>query len=60
MNIGKTLFAQLMDLLPWTTFARYVVRYGGDKGVRTLTWSNPRSDQPMTLIFLIKVVIFGV
>lgn len=37
MNIGKTLFAQLMDLLPWTTFARYVVRYGGDKGVRTLT-----------------------
>jgi hypothetical protein len=37
MNIGKTLFAQLMDLLPWTTFARYVARYGGDKGVRTLT-----------------------
>jgi hypothetical protein len=26
-----------MDFLPWTTFARYVARYGGDKGVRTLT-----------------------
>ena len=36
MNIGKTLFAQLMDFLPWTTFARYVQRYGGDGGVRTL------------------------
>ena len=37
MNTGKTLFAQLMDFLPWTTFARYVTRYGGDKNVRTLT-----------------------
>jgi hypothetical protein len=37
MNTGKTLFAQLMDFLPWTTFARYVARYGGDKGVRTLS-----------------------
>ncbi len=36
MNVGKTLFAQLMDFLPWTTFARYVARYSGDKGVRTL------------------------
>ena len=36
MNSGKTLFAQIMDLLPWTTFARYVQRYGGDCGVRTL------------------------
>lgn len=37
MNAGKTLFAQLMEFLPWTTFARYVSRYGGDKGVRKLT-----------------------
>jgi hypothetical protein len=36
MNTGKTLFAQLMDFLPWTTFARYVQRYGGDRGVRIL------------------------
>jgi hypothetical protein len=36
MNTGKTLFAQIMDFLPWTTFARYVQRYGGDSGVRTL------------------------
>jgi hypothetical protein len=26
MNIGKTLFAQLMDFLPWTTFTRIVDR----------------------------------
>ena len=37
MNIGKTLFAQLMDFLPWSTFNRYVTRYGGDKGVRTMS-----------------------
>ena len=33
MNIGKTLFAQLMDFLPWTTFPRIVDRYGGDRYV---------------------------
>src|SRR5438067_7461927 len=31
MFTGKTLFAQLMDFLPWTTFARIVERYGGDR-----------------------------
>ena len=36
MNAGKTLFAQLMDFLPWLTFNRYVTRYSGDKGVRTM------------------------
>jgi hypothetical protein len=30
VNIGKTLFAQLMDFLPWSTFARIVARYRGD------------------------------
>jgi len=30
MNIGKTLFAQLMDVLPWTTFTSIVDRHGGD------------------------------
>ena len=37
MNTGKTLFAQLMDFLPWSTFARLVARYDGDHRVRTLT-----------------------
>ena len=37
MNSGKTLFAQLMDLLPWSTFTRIVARYGGDERVRTLS-----------------------
>ena len=32
MNTGKTLFAQLMDFLPWTTFTRIVDRYGGVTG----------------------------
>lgn len=37
MNTGKTLFAQLMDFLPWTTFGRIVARYGGDRAARTLS-----------------------
>ena len=37
MYTGKTLFAQLMDFVPWTTFAKIVSRYGGDHRVRTLT-----------------------
>jgi len=36
MYTGKILFAQLMDFLPWTTFARIVERYGGDRYVKSL------------------------
>ena len=36
MNTGKTLFAQLMDFLPWSTFDRIVARYNGNRAVRTL------------------------
>ena len=36
MNTGKTLFAQLMDFLPWSTFDRIVARYDGNRAVRTL------------------------
>lgn len=36
MNIGKTLFAQVMEFIPWTSFARIVYRYGGDSRVRSL------------------------
>jgi hypothetical protein len=36
MYIGKTLFAQLMDFLPWTTFTRIVERHGGDRYVKSL------------------------
>ena len=37
MNLGKTLFAQIMEFVPWTSFARIVARYGGDSGVRSLS-----------------------
>ncbi len=36
MNIGKTLFAQVMDFLPWKTFQRIADRYGADHRVRAL------------------------
>jgi hypothetical protein len=35
MNTGKTLFAQLMDYLPWSTFSRIVARYEGH-GIRPI------------------------
>lgn len=37
MYVGKTLFSQIMDFLPWKTFHRIVARHGGDHRVRTLT-----------------------
>ena len=40
MNTGKTLFAQLIDFLPWKTFGRIVTRYDGDNRVRTLSCSE--------------------
>ena len=36
MYVGKTLFAQIMDFVPWTSFRRIVTRYGGDRRVRAL------------------------
>lgn len=36
MNVGKTLFAQVMEFVPWKTFSRIIDRHDGDAGVRTL------------------------
>jgi hypothetical protein len=40
MHAGKTLLAQVMSFLPWSTFARIVARYGGDRSVRSLRCSE--------------------
>src|SRR5687768_1033398 len=37
MNTGKTMFAQIMEFVPWTSFTRIVARHGGDSGVRRLS-----------------------
>jgi transposase len=37
MHVGKTLFAQVMEFVPWTSFTRIVGRYQGNAGVRTLS-----------------------
>jgi hypothetical protein len=37
VNVGKTLFAQIMEFVPWTSFTRIVDRYDGNAGVRTLS-----------------------
>jgi len=33
VNFGRTLFSQVMDFVPWTSFDRIVTRHSGD--VRT-------------------------
>ena len=45
MNTGKALSAQLMDFLPWTTFARIVQRHGCDCYVKSLACT--RQFRPM-------------
>ncbi|MCL2589393.1 MAG: DUF4372 domain-containing protein, partial [Betaproteobacteria bacterium] len=40
MNVGKTLFAQVMEYVPWKTFGRIVERHQGDAGVRTLSCAD--------------------
>jgi Domain of unknown function (DUF4372)/Transposase DDE domain len=47
MNSGKTMFTQLMDLMPWTGFGRIVARYGGDARVR----SFPCTEQFRAMAF---------
>jgi len=37
VNTGKLLFAQLMDFIPWSSFARSVAKYDGDFRARTLS-----------------------
>jgi hypothetical protein len=40
MNVGKTLFAQIMEYVPWKAFGRIIDRHGGDAGVRTLSCAD--------------------
>jgi hypothetical protein len=40
MYIGKTLFAQLMDFLPWKTFHRIIDRHDGDHYVKSMTCAD--------------------
>jgi Transposase DDE domain. len=63
VNVGKTLFAQIMEFVPWTSFTRIVERYAGDAGVRRmncaeqfrimafaqLTWRESLRDIEVTL-----------
>jgi hypothetical protein len=40
MNIGKTLFAQVMEFVPWKSFGRSIAKHQGDSGVRTLSCAD--------------------
>jgi hypothetical protein len=40
MNVGKTLFAQVMEFVPWKTFGRIIAKHKGDCGVRTLSCAD--------------------
>jgi len=40
LNTGKTLFAQLMEFVPWTSLSRIVARYAGDSRAMVLPCSE--------------------
>ncbi len=40
MNVGRTLFSQIMDFVPWTSFERIVAKYNGDVRSRRLRCSE--------------------
>ncbi len=40
MSVGKMLFAQVIEYVPWKTFGRIIDHHGGDAGVRTLDCAN--------------------
>ena len=40
MTIGKTLFAQVLEFVPWKNFSRIIGRHGGDAGVKTLSCAD--------------------
>lgn len=40
MNVGKTLFAQVMEFVPWKNFSRIISRHAGDAGVKTLSCAD--------------------
>jgi hypothetical protein len=40
MNVGKTLFAQIMEFVPWTSFGRIVDRYSGNAGNRRMSCAD--------------------
>jgi hypothetical protein len=39
MQVGRPLFSQVMDFVPWTSFDRLVEKYGGDKNTTRLRCS---------------------
>src|SRR5260370_6085528 len=41
MYTGRTLFSQVMDFVPWTSFNRIVAKYRGDRDTRTLRCTEP-------------------
>lgn len=40
MNAGKTLFAQVMEFVPWKSFSRIIDRHHGDAGVSELSCAD--------------------
>ena len=59
MNTGKTLFAQLMDFLPWTTFTRIVDRYGGDHRCQRRSKISPPGRSKTSPLNVMRYAVLG-
>lgn len=54
MNSGKTLFAQLMADLPWTTFSKIVSKYLGNHRVRIFYCTEHNRVMVYMLVAIVK------
>ncbi|MBI4190610.1 MAG: DUF4372 domain-containing protein [Betaproteobacteria bacterium] len=46
MHVGKLLFTQRMDYLPWKSFERIVERYGGDHRAQQFSCAHQSRCMP--------------
>ena len=56
MNVGKTLFAQVMEFIPWTSFTRIVDLHAGNAGVRKMSCAE--QFRVMAFVQLTCVILF--
>ena len=55
MNAGKTLFAQVMEFVTWTSFKSIVQRHGGDFGARALSCAEQFHADGQLALFMISI-----
>ncbi|TAL88223.1 MAG: DUF4372 domain-containing protein [Candidimonas sp.] len=51
MYSGRTMFAQIMEFVPWTSFSRVVTKYSGEAKARSLTGAEQFRAKPFARLY---------